>query len=520
MTLPPKDISALATACAAVLLTLSLSSVHHAQSKAPTPAPTQGSAPAAPQESGSGVIPDTPAAKQFAAWLDVFNAGDAASIRQYLEQNRTDGAANLDGMMAMREQTGGFVVRKTIESTPTRFAVLAQERDSDQFGQLAITVDAAPPHKFGRIEMRGAPSPPEFAIPRQSEREALGAFLATIERAASAGRFDGAAIVAKREKTLFSAAYGMADREKGIKNTLDTKFRIGSMNKMFTAVAVLQLVQAGKISLTATLGTYLTDYPNKDVAAKVTVHHLLTHTGGTGDIFGPQFSAKRAELKTIGDYVTLYGARGLDFEPGSQWRYSNYGFMLLGAIIEKVSGKTYFDYVRDAVFVPAGMTSTGSQPEDEAVPNRSIGYTKMPAPTTPGQTPAEVLDKRVWRPNTDSLPHRGTSAGGGYSTAGDMVRFANALLGHKLLDAKHTELVTTGKVDLPAGMGGGGKYAYGFQEQAAGDTRWIGHGGGAPGQNGDLIIYPRSGYIVVALSNLDPPAAGRMAQFIGNRLPL
>lgn len=511
-TLPRRYIGNWATVCAAVLLTLSLSSVHHAQSKTP-------GAPAS-QASGSAVIPDTPAAKQFAAWLEVFNAGDSTRIRQYLEQNRTEGASSLDGMMAIREQTGGFVIKKTLETTPTRFVVLAQERESDQFGQLAMTVDAAPPHKFGRIEIRGAPRPPEFAIARQSERDALGAFLSTIERAAAAGRFDGAAIVAKKERTLFSSAYGLADREKGIKNTLDTKFRIGSMNKMFTAVAVLQLVQAGKVSLTAPLGTYLTDYPNKEVASKVTVHHLLTHTGGTGDIFGPQFSAKRLELKTIGDYVALYGARGLDFESGSQWRYSNYGFMLLGAIIEKVSGKSYYDYVRDAVFLPAGMTATGSQPEDEAVPNRSIGYTKLPAPMTPGQTPAEVLDKRAWRPNTNSLPYRGTSAGGGYSTAGDLVRFANALLSHKLLDAKHTELLTTGKVDLPGGMGGGGRYAYGFQDQPAGDTRWIGHGGGAPGMNGDLIIYPRAGYIVVALSNIDPPAAGRMAQFIGNRLPL
>ena len=508
-----------ATACAAVLLTLSLSSVHQAQSKAP--------AAAAPQASDSVSLPDTPAAKQLAAWLEVFNAGDTARLRQFLEQNRTDGASNLDGNIAIREQTGGFVIKKTIESTPTRYVALVAERDSDQFAQLTINVDAAPPHKFGRIEVRGAPRPPEFAIQRQSERAALDALISNIERAAAAGRFDGAAIVAKRDKTLFSAAYGLADREKGIKNTLDTKFRIGSMNKMFTAVAVMQLVQAGKISLTAPLGTYLTDYPNKDVASKVTIHHLLTHTGGTGDIFGPQFNEKRAELKTIGDYVTLYGSRGLDFEPGSQWRYSNYGFTLLGAIIEKVSGKSYYDYVRDAIFLPAGMTSTGSQPEAEAVANRSIGYTKLPAPMTPGQTPAEALAPRVWRPNTDSLPYRGTSAGGGYSTAGDLVRFANALLGHKLLDATHTELVTTGKVDLPAGMGGG-RYAYGFQDQAVGATagreastgRWIGHSGGAPGMNGELIIYPRSGYIVAVLSNLDPPAAGRMAQFVGNRLPL
>src|SRR5690349_9914535 len=116
---------------------------------------------------------------------------------------------------------------------------------------------------------------------------------------------------------------------------------MGSMNKMFTATAILQLVQAGKIKLDDPLGKYLPDYPNKDVATKVTIHHLLTHTGGTGDIFGPEYQAHRLELKTLQDYVKLYGSRGLAFEPGSKWEYSNYGFILLGVIIERISGVDY-----------------------------------------------------------------------------------------------------------------------------------------------------------------------------------
>ena len=103
------------------------------------------------------------------------------------------------------------------------------------------------------------------------------------------------------------------------------------MNKMFTAVAILQLVEAGKVELTAPLGKYLPDYPNREVATKVTIHQLLTHTGGTGDIFGPDFDAHRTELRTLADYVKLYGKRGLEFKPGSRWEYSNYGFILLGA---------------------------------------------------------------------------------------------------------------------------------------------------------------------------------------------
>ena len=275
------------------------------------------------------------------------------------------------------------------------------------------------------------------------------------------------------------------------------------MNKMFTAVSILQLVQSGKIQLTDPLGKYLPDYANKNVAEKVTIHHLLTHTGGTGDIFGPEFDAHREELKTLQDYVKLYEKRDLKFEPGSRWEYSNYGFLLLGVVIEKVSRQSYHDYVREHVFKPAGMESTGSLPESEPVPDRSTGYMQ----SKPG----------VWQPNTDTLPYRGTSAGGGYSTVGDLFRCATALTEHKLLDAKHTELLITGKVDTGRG---GGKYAYGFFESSENGMKCFGHGGGAPGMNGDLKICPESGYVIAVLANLDPPVATRESDFVAARLPL
>jgi CubicO group peptidase (beta-lactamase class C family) len=147
------------------------------------------------------------------------------------------------------------------------------------------------------------------------------------------------------------------------------------------------------------------------------------------------------------------------------------------------------------------MTATGSEPESEVVANRSIGYTK-------------VDGAKNWHPNTDTLPYRGSSAGGGYSTVEDLLRFATALQNNKLLNAHYTELLTTGEVDTPRG-----RYAYGFAEQTVGGTRCFGHGGGAPGMNGDLEICPGSGYVVAVLANLDPPAAGRISDFITNRLP-
>jgi CubicO group peptidase (beta-lactamase class C family) len=324
---------------------------------------------------------------------------------------------------------------------------------------------------------------------------------AKLAKESAADRFAGAVLVAHDGKPVFQEAYGLADREKKLPNSLSTRFRIGSMNKMFTAVATLQLVEAGKIKLTDPLGKYLTDYPNKDLASKVTIHHLLTHTGGTGDIFGPQFDAHRLELKTLQDYVKLYGQRGLEFEPGSRWAYSNYGFLLLGVLIEKVTGQSYYNYVQEHVYKPAGMTATGSLPENETVPGRSTGYTKEPGDDS-------------WHPNTDTLPYRGTSAGGGYSTVEDLLRFANALQQHKLLNAQNTELLTTAK-DNP----GGARYAYGFFDEVEGGVRCFGHGGGAPGMNGELKICPAAGYVIAVLANMDPPAATRISDFVASRLP-
>jgi D-alanyl-D-alanine carboxypeptidase len=203
--------------------------------------------------------------------------------------------------------------------------------------------------------------------------------------------------------------------------------------------------------------------------------------------------------------VKLYGERGLDYEPGSFWSYSNYGFILLGAVIERVTGQSYYEYVQEHVYARAGMTRSGSLPEARAVSGRSVGYTKPPGTTT-------------WVPNTDTLPYRGTSAGGGYATVEDLARFADALLSHELLGRDSTTLLLAGKTErvLQSDL----RYAYGFFDaRRAGGNGWVGHGGGAPGMNGDLKIYPKSGYVVAALANIDPPAADQITEFVDRRLP-
>jgi CubicO group peptidase (beta-lactamase class C family) len=350
----------------------------------------------------------------------------------------------------------------------------------------------------------GSPTTPAAPVtPEAAEATFVAALRDRVEAATATDQFSGAVLVARDGRIVFAGAYGRADRERGIPNTPATQFRVGSMNKMMTAVATLQLVQAGMLRLDAPLGTYLPDYPNAEVASSLTLHHLLTHTGGTGDIFGPEFMAHRSELRTVGDFLRLYGSRGLLFAPGSRWEYSNYGFMLLGAVIERVSGTSYHEYVAARVLAPAGMTATGFEPEDALVPARSVGYTRQ-------LVPGSLVS------NAETLPYRGLPAGGGYSTVEDLARFAMALREHRLLDPAHTELLLKGKVDM--GMQGM-LYAYGFTDRVLAGRRFVGHPGGALGMSGDLVFEPAGGYVVVVLSNFDPPAATELTGYILPRLP-
>jgi CubicO group peptidase (beta-lactamase class C family) len=182
--------------------------------------------------------------------------------------------------------------------------------------------------------------------------------------------------------------------------------------------------------------------------------------------------------------------------------YSNYGFVLLGAVIERVSGASYYDHVAARVLAPAGMMATGFAAEDSLMPGRSVGYMRQPV------TGALVS-------NAPTLPYRGTPAGGGYSTVGDFARFAVAIRERQLLDSAHTTLLLAGKVPI----GQAAQYAYGFVDRVVGGRRFVGHSGGAPGMNGVLEFEPNGGYVVVVLSNFDSPAATRLAAFILERLP-
>ena len=202
-------------------------------------------------------FPDTPAANQAKAWLEVFNAGDAEKHKEFLRKNAPSRLERADREMGLRQLTGGFDIRKIEESAPAKIVVLLQERVSDQFARLTIEVDSTEQHQITRLALQGVARPAEFAIPHLSESELVAALRKKMDEMAAADLFSGAVLVARNGKTAFAQAYGLADREKKTPNTLKTRFRLGSMNKMFTAVATLQLVQSGKLDLKAPFGNYL-----------------------------------------------------------------------------------------------------------------------------------------------------------------------------------------------------------------------------------------------------------------------
>ena len=463
---------------------------------APSPRPRPGSPEVGPRLDAQG---------KFALWLEGFNAKDEGALAAFARDHFTPELARdfpgASELLGFRESTGGFEVKKTEEVAPARYVAIIKERGADQYARAVLELDDATRVRAFQLGM--IPTPADFQPARLSEDEAIAALRTELDALVARDQFSGAVLVARNGKPVFTQAYGMADRANQLANTVDTRFRIGSMNKMFTATAILQLVQRKKLRVEDTVGKHLTDYPNRDVAAKVKLHHLLTHTGGTGDIFGPEYAARRLELRTLRDYVKLYGNRELVHEPGADSKYSNYGFVLLGVIIEKVTRKSYYDHLAAAIFKPARMTSTSSPFEDEPMKGRAIAYTKGPGA---GKTTG-------WADAKDTLPIRATSAGGGDSTVGDLLRFANALTANQLLDERHTELLISRKTGQP-----GGGYAYGFGVSSQDGIDCFGHGGGAPGMNGDLQICS-NGYTIVVLANLDPPAAGRVVKFLKQRLP-
>ncbi len=328
---------------------------------------------------------------------------------------------------------------------------------------LATLLAAAP----ALLQAQDTPPSP---IPEAELTRRLDALLDSLRRR---DEFSGVVVLAREGRPVIQRAIGMADREARRPNTFETAFNLGSINKLFTQIAIRQLEAQGKIALDSTLAAYWPDYPNAEVARRVTIRQLLRHTSGIGgNVFADPAGGTRRDLRRLADFLPLFVREPLQFEPGTRNAYSNAGYVVLGLLVERLSGESYYDYVERHIYRPAGMTRTAHYAVDSLPPNTAVGYTRGNEDAPPS-TPRHR--------NSDELPGRGSSAGGGYSTAADLIRFIAALRAGR----------------IPAGPPAG-----------------VGMAGGSGGLNGVMEGDLPGGYDLIVLANLDPPAAERVAETI------
>jgi len=313
--------------------------------------------------------------------------------------------------------------------------------------------------------------------------------------------FAGVALVRRGEQTLFSRVQGLADVESGRPIDLETRFGMASGSKLFTAVAVLQLLQAGRLGLDDPLALHLPDFPDRDFAARATIRQLLTHTAGAGNYWDGAYEAAAAGIRRNRDLLPFVLPH-LGETPAGEFSYSNSGYLLLGLVVEAVSGMDYHPYLEQAVFAPAGMTQTGYP--------LPLSSTATASEAACGYDPIiEAGAVKLGSYQTVGRPGHGTAAGGAVSCAGDLLRFASALDEGRLLDAERLALLS--ELQVTSGAGDDSGWSCGAEISDAGGVHCYGHGGTAPGCQFELRIYPELDAVLLVMSNYNTIAAHEWA---------
>ena len=300
--------------------------------------------------------------------------------------------------------------------------------------------------------------------------------------------FMGTVLIAKGDKVLLDKGYGYANLEWQIPNTPDTKFRLGSVTKQFTAASILLLEERGKLKTDDLVKKYLPDAPV--TWDKITIFHLLTHTSGIPSFTGfPEYPTWEKTATTPKELVDRFKDKPLEFEPGSKFKYSNSGYLLLGYLLDKISGDKYPNFVKENIFTPLGMTDSGYDVNAAVIPHRASGYTKAQATGEIENT--GFIDM--------TIPY---SAGALYSTTRDLLKWEQALYGGKLLKPESIKKMTTPYKD---------NYAMGLFVSEAQGHKKIDHGGGIEGFNTEVAYYPDDNISVIVLANLNGAAPGEIA---------
>lgn len=351
----------------------------------------------------------------------------------------------------------------------------------------------------------------------RSTADVLKSFRENFEALSSRELFSGNVLLARDDEILFQESYGLANRDEDIPNRVDTRFNLGSINKMWTALATMQMVERGQVSLDDNIGRYLgRDWIRPEVGESVQIRHMLSHCSGLANYFHGGFEqSSRRLFKALDDYRPLVCDQTLLFTPGSQTRYSDIGFLLLGVIIEKVSGQSYFDHIRQHLTGPLDMADSEAFDLEEVNRRIAIGYLRAPLnptaeerakpldPTPSAQmTPAERFDRAladqealirrgfVWQNNLFMHVVKGGPAGGYYSTAPDMLRFADGLRRHRIVNSATWQLMAAPKAPSTS-------LGYGTMI----DRGSIGHSGNFPGISAQFALFP-DGYTLILLANM------------------
>lgn len=437
-------------------------------------------------------VADTPAARRVAELVRLVNADTRIAAGAYVDSvydartMRRERGWYVDQLSHLRRQTQGLALTSVESASAHAVTARYRARVSDVPVVLTLKVDSAAPHRITTFSTttryaRGGAPPARWLTHAEMARQVA----TTAQRLADADLFSGVVLLARGDRVLLARAYGWASREHDVPNTLETRFRIGSMTKMFTAVAIAQLAERGRLSLDDPVAKYLPDFPDSVTAREIRIKHLLTHTSGLGDYLNPRLRRRAPPLRTVDDRLAAIRADSgpAFFAPGAHWMYSNIAYVVLGKIVEVASGEDYFTYVRRHVFALAGMRASDFVDADAVVRGLASGYD------------TDVTDSGwVFRRALEARGDRSGPDGNSVTTAGDMLRFARALREHRLLGLEHTRLVLSPKPEL-----GAPRWGYGF----AVDTlrRMVGHGGGAPGVETEFDIFPDTDYTIVVLSN-------------------
>ncbi len=439
-------------------------------------------------------FPDSPEGKIAASYIQTFNNGKEKDWRQFFLENVSEKElkersieSRVERSLIMQKELKSFEVQKLISSSEKELSLLVKAENGEI---LTISFKFGPMHKLTGIHIMMGEVASEETGPPMSKTDVINAIETYLSELVQSDKFSGTVFAARDTNIVFKNAYGFADKRFNTPNKINTKFNLGSINKFFTRLAIAQLAESGKLSFDDFIIEHLPDYPNKMIAEKVTIKHLLEMTSGLGDFFGEKYQMlPKDKIRNLKDYLYLFSQDTLLFKPGTNRRYSNAGYIVLGLIIEKISGIDYYTYVKENIYKPAGMENTDSYPMDAITPNLATGYTHPEG------------DSINWISNIYTAPGRGSSAGGGYSTVDDLYKFIQALRYGKLLSPKYSAWMLTGDLptndpELPLKKGD------------------FGIAGGAPGINAAIEFDAESGNLIIVLSNYDPPAAREVADKI------